>query len=232
MTISYNWLSEYLPVKLDPERLSKILTSIGLEVESLELFESIKGGLKGLVVGEVISCEQHPNADKLKLTNVSIGGTESVQVVCGAANVAKGQKVVLAPVGATIYPAKGEPVTMKVAKIRGVESYGMICAEDEIGVSSDHSGIMVLPSALTPGTPAAEYFKPFTDHVYEIGLTPNRMDAMSHLGVARDVCAYLIHHDKKDLKVKSPFNNSFKPGTGTSIQVVIENKESCRRYSG
>jgi len=232
MTISYNWLSEYLPVKLDPERLSKILTSIGLEVESLELFESIKGGLKGLVVGEVMSCEQHPNADKLKVTTVSIGGTESLQVVCGAANVEKGQKIVLAPVGATIYPAKGDPVTMKVAKIRGVESYGMICAEDEIGVSNDHSGIMVLPAALTPGTPASEYFKPFTDYVYEIGLTPNRMDAMSHLGVARDVCAYLIHHDKKDLKVKSPFNNSFKPGTGASIKVVIENKESCRRYSG
>jgi phenylalanyl-tRNA synthetase beta chain len=232
MTISYNWLSEYLPVKLDPERLSKILTSIGLEVESLELFESIKGGLKGLVVGEVISCEQHPNADKLKVTQVAIGGPETLQVVCGASNVAKGQKVVLAPVGATIYPAKGDPVTMKVAKIRGVESYGMICAEDEIGVSNDHSGIMVLPGTLMPGTPASEYFKPFTDYVFEIGLTPNRMDAMSHLGVARDVCAYLIHHDKKDLKVKSPFNNSFKPGTGTSIKVVIENKESCRRYSG
>ncbi|HSB92737.1 MAG TPA: phenylalanine--tRNA ligase subunit beta [Flavitalea sp.] len=232
MTISYNWLSEYLPVKLDPERLSKILTSIGLEVESLELFESIRGGLKGLVVGEVMSCEPHPNADKLKVTSINIGEPQNLQVVCGAANVAKGQKVVLAPVGATIYPAKGDSMTMKVARIRGVESYGMICAEDEIGVSHDHSGIMVLPSNLTPGTPAAEYFKPFTDYIFEIGLTPNRMDAMSHLGVARDVCAYLIHHDKKDLKIKSPFNNSFKPGTGTSIKVVIENKEACRRYSG
>src|SRR6478609_6167042 len=233
MTISYNWLSEYLPVKLDPERLSKILTSIGLEVESLEFFESVKGGLKGLVIGEVVACDQHPNADKLKVTKVNIGEPELLQVVCGATNVATGQKVVLAPVGATIHPVKGEPVTMKVAKIRGVESYGMICAEDEIGISADHAGIMVLPSTLKAGSPAADYFKPFTDYVYEIGLTPNRMDAMSHLGVARDVCAYLIHHDKKDLKVKSPFNNSFKPGSGgTSIKVLIENKQACRRYSG
>jgi len=233
MTISYNWLCEYLPVTVDPERLSKILTSIGLEVESLEQFESVKGGLKGLVIGEVIACDPHPNADKLKLTKVNIGEPEPLQVVCGAANVAKGQKVVLAPVGSTIYPLKGEPVTMKVAKIRGIESYGMICAEDEIGISSDHSGIMVLPGKLKAGSLASDYFQPFTDYIYEIGLTPNRMDAMSHLGVARDVCAYLIHHDKKDLRVKSPFKNAFKSAnSGTAVNVIIENKAACKRYSG
>lgn len=233
MTISYNWLSEYLPVTIDPERLSRILTSIGLEVESMDLFENVRGGLKGLVVGEVISCEQHPNADKLKLTRVNIGEPETLQVVCGASNVAAGQKVVVAPVGTTIHPINGEPVTMKVAKIRGVESYGMICAEDEIGLDTDHSGIIVLPQGIAAGTAVSDHYKPFTDYVFEIGLTPNRMDAMSHLGVARDVCAYLIHHDKKELRVKSPFKNSFKAGkTAEPVEVVIENKNACRRYSG
>src|SRR6478736_1487311 len=137
MTISYNWLSEYLPVSLEPERLSKILTSIGLEVESLEKYESVKGGLEGLVIGEVLECEQHPNADKLKVTKVNIGSGDPLQVVCGAPNVAAGQKVVVATVGTTIYPKKGDPLTMKIAKIRGVESYGMICAEDESGRRDD-----------------------------------------------------------------------------------------------
>src|SRR6185503_4798775 len=143
MTISYNWLSEYLPVKIEPDRLSKILTSVGLEVESLEKYEAIKGGLKGLVIGEVLETAQHPNADKLKLTRVNIGGAEPLSIVCGAPNVAAGQKVVVAPVGTTIYPSKGDPLTMKVAKIRGVESHGMICAEDEIGLGESHAGIMV-----------------------------------------------------------------------------------------
>ncbi|HSC40174.1 MAG TPA: hypothetical protein VLD19_19955, partial [Chitinophagaceae bacterium] len=179
MTISYNWLSEYLPDTLAPERLSKILTSIGLEVESMEPYEELKGGLAGLVIGEVLEASQHPNADKLKLTKVSIGSGEPLQIVCGAPNVAAGQKVVVAPAGATIYPKKGDPLTMKVAKIRGVESYGMICAEDEIGLSEDHGGILVLPASVVPGTPAANYFQPYTDTIFEIGLTPNRMDAMS-----------------------------------------------------
>lgn len=203
MTISYNWLSEYLPVTLEPERLSRILTSIGLEVESLEKYEEVKGGMQGLVIGEVIECEKHPNADKLSVTKVSTGGSELLQIVCGAPNVAAGQKVIVAPVGATIYPYKGDPLTMKVAKIRGVESYGMICAEDEIGLTDNHAGILVLTSTAKPGTAASEFFSLYTDWLYEIGLTPNRMDAMSHLGVARDVCAYLTHHDKKDYKVKS-----------------------------
>ena len=197
MTISYNWLSEYLPEKVAPEKLSKILTSIGLEVESLEDYEEIKGGLNGLVTGEVMSCEKHPDADKLKVTTVSIGQDALLQIVCGAANVAAGQKVVVAPVGCTIYPLGGEPIKLKKAKIRGVESEGMICAEDEIGMSNNHDGILVLPADTIVGKKLTELFKPYRDHIFEIGLTPNRMDAMSHLGVARDVCAWLSVHNKK-----------------------------------
>ncbi|MBL7741582.1 MAG: phenylalanine--tRNA ligase subunit beta [Chitinophagaceae bacterium] len=233
MTISYKWLSEYLPVSVEPERLSRILTSIGLEVESLVQFEEVKGGLKGLVIGHVLSAEKHPNADKLTLTKVDIGSGEPLSIVCGAPNVAVGQKVVVAPVGTTIYPATGDPLTMKVAKIRGSESHGMICAEDEIGLGTSHAGIMVLPDAAKVGTAAADYFKPYTDWIYEIGLTPNRMDAMSHWGVARDVCAYLTHHDKKDIKPKLPFNNSFKiDNTSLPISVQVENTKACPRYSG
>jgi len=233
MTISYKWLSEYLPVAVEPERLSRILTSIGLEVESLEKYEEAKGGLKGLVIGEVIHTEKHPNADKLTLTRINTGAAEPLQIVCGAPNVATGQKVVVAPVGTTIYPTTGEPLTMKIAKIRSVESHGMICAEDEIGLGTSHAGIMVLPADLKPGTPAADYFKPYDDYIYEIGLTPNRMDAMSHWGVARDVCAYLSHHDKKDLKPKLPNGNGFKTdNTSLPIQVKVENEKACPRYSG
>ncbi|AXY77454.1 phenylalanine--tRNA ligase subunit beta [Paraflavitalea soli] len=233
MTISYNWLHEYLPVTIEPERLSKILTAVGLEVENLERYESLKGGLQGLVIGEVLTREKHPNADKLSLTTVNIGSGDPLQIVCGAPNVAAGQKVIVAPVGATIYPKNGDPLTMKVAKIRGVESYGMICAEDEIGLSDHHEGILVLPAEVKVGTAAAAYFKPYTDWVFEIGLTPNRMDAMSHLGVARDVTAYLVHHDKKDYRVKSPFSNSFKTDNTTlPVAVEIENTNACQRYSG
>ena len=233
MTISYKWLSEYLPVTVDPERLSRILTSIGLEVESMTKYEEAKGGLKGLLIGEVLSTEKHPNADKLTLTKVSIGNGEPLQIVCGAPNVAAGQKVVVAPVGTTIYPTTGDPLTMKVAKIRSVESYGMICAEDEIGLGTSHAGILVLPADAKVGTTAVEYFKPYEDWIYEIGLTPNRMDAMSHWGVARDVCAYLSHHDKKDIKPKLPTSNSFKAdNTSLTIEVKVENEAACPRYSG
>jgi phenylalanyl-tRNA synthetase beta chain len=233
MTISYKWLSEYLPVSVDPERLSRILTSIGLEVESMEHYAAIKGALKGLVIGEVLSTEKHPGADKLTLTKVNIGSGEPLQIVCGAPNVAAGQKVVVAPVGATIYPASGDPLTMKVAKIRGVESHGMICAEDEIGLGTSHAGIMVLPASLTPGTLAADHFQPYEDIVYEIGLTPNRMDAMSHWGVARDVCAYLSHHDKKELKPVLPNSNGLKPENNSlPVEVSVENTAACPRYSG
>ena len=233
MTISYNWLSEYLPEKIEPEKLSKILTSIGLEVESMEPFEEIKGGLKGLVIGEVLECEKHPDADKLSLTKVNIGNGEPLQIVCGAANVAAGQKVVVATIGTTIYPSTGEPMTMKKAKIRGAESHGMICAEDEIGLGQSHDGILVLPATAVVGTSAAEYFDTYNDIIFEIGLTPNRMDAMYHLGVAKDVCAYLSHHNKKDTIVKSPFKNNFKVDhQGLQMEVVIENATACQRYAG
>ncbi|WP_462249432.1 phenylalanine--tRNA ligase subunit beta [Ferruginibacter sp.] len=233
MTISYNWLSEYLPEKIDAEKLSKILTAIGLEVESMEPYEEVKGGLKGLVIGEVITCEKHPDADKLSLTTVNIGTPDPLQIVCGAPNVAVGQKVVVATIGSTIYPSTGEPLTMKKAKIRGAESHGMICAEDEIGLGQSHAGIMVLPADAKVGTPAAEYFNTYNDIIFEIGLTPNRMDAMSHLGVAKDVCAYLSHHHKKDTHVKSPFKNNFKAhNQSLKIDVVIENAIACQRYSG
>jgi phenylalanyl-tRNA synthetase beta chain len=240
MTISYNWLCDYLPTgqpgipeQLEPEKLSKILTSIGLEVESLERYESVKGGLQGLVIGEVLEAEQHPNADKLRVTKVNVGAQEPLQIVCGAPNVAAGQKVIVATVGTTIYPLSGEPLTMKVAKIRGVESYGMICAEDEIGIGESHAGIMVLPGEVIVGSPATEHFKPYTDWIFEIGLTPNRMDAMSHLGVARDVCAYLSHHQKKNTKAKTPYTNNFKADNNSlPISVTVENTEACPRYSG
>lgn len=232
MTISYNWLCDYLPETVDPEKLSKILTSIGLEVESLEKYESIRGGLAGLVVGEVLECEQHPNADKLKVTKVNVGGVEPLQIVCGANNVAAGQKVIVATVGVTIYPVTGEPMTMRVAKIRSVESHGMICAEDEIGLGTDHAGIIVMPENAVVGKPAADYFEPYSDWVYEIGLTPNRMDAMSHYGVARDVCAYLIHHSK-EAKVKAPFSNSFSADSlALPIKVTVKNTIDCERYAG
>ncbi len=240
MIISYNWLCEYLPVGeadlpeiVEPEKLSKILTSIGLEVESLEKKEAVKGGLQGLLIGEVLTCEKHPDADKLKLTTVNIGAEEKLQIVCGAANVAAGQKVVVATIGSTIYPINGEAMTMKKAKIRGVESYGMICAEDEIGLGESHDGILVLPPEAIAGTAASEYFNLTDDYIFEIGLTPNRIDAMSHMGVARDVCAYLSHHNKKDILLKSPFKNNFKPDNrGLQMEVVIENTEACGRYSG
>lgn len=233
MKISYNWLCKYLPVHPAPEKLSRILTSIGLEVESLEPYESIKGSLAGLVIGEIVECEKHPNADKLKLTKVNVGQKENLQIVCGAPNAAAGQKVVVAPVGATIHPASGDAITMKVAKIRSIESYGMICAEDEIGMGTGHDGIIVLNNDAVPGTPAAEYFNVYSDWIYEIGLTPNRMDAMSHLGVAKDVCAYLSHHENNQSKVVSPYTNGIKTTTShKEFSVTIENTNACRRYAG
>src|ERR1700761_9413763 len=223
MTISYNWLCDYLPVKIEPERLSKILTAVGLEVESVEKYESVKGGLKGLVIGEVLECTQHPNADKLRLTKVNVGGAEPLQIVCGAANVAAGQKVVVALPGTTIYPVKGEPITLKIAKIRGVESHGMICAEDEIGLGESHAGIIVLPADAKAGMTAAAWFHPYTDHLIEIGLTPNHMDAMSHWGVARDVCAWLSHHEQGEFRPKQPSTQSFKiAGNSLPVAVTIE----------
>ena len=233
MTISYNWLSEYLPEKLDPEKLSKILTSIGLEVESLEEYQSVKGGLKGILVGEVLTCEPHPGADRLRLTTVNIGQDEPLKIVCGAPNVAAGQKVLVATVGTTLYNKEGEALVMKKAKIRGEESMGMICAEDELGLGESHEGILVLPENSVVGTPAADIFPVYTDHIYEIGLTPNRMDAQSHMGVARDVTAYLTRHNSGTFKTKLPSVNGFKPDNQEhNIDIKIENPELCPRYTG
>jgi phenylalanyl-tRNA synthetase beta chain len=232
MTLSYHWLNEYLPETISPEKLSTILTSIGLEVESLEKVENFKGGLAGLVVGEVVALEQHPNADKLKLTKVDIGAGTVLNIVCGASNVALGQKVVVAPVGTTIFPTGKEPITMKLAKIRGEESQGMICAEDEIGISDDHGGIIVLDTSIIAGTAVSSLYDYYQDWIYEIGLTPNRMDAMSHYGVAKDVCAYLSFHEKP-VAAKSPFNKKLnKDSAVKTYEVTIQDEQACGRYSG
>lgn len=226
MKISYRWLQQFVSITESPEDLGKILTSTGLEVESVEPFETVKGGLKGLVIGEVITCAKHPNADKLSVTTVDVGGKVS-PIVCGAPNVAVGQKVVVALPGTTVYPTKGEPFTIKSAKIRGEVSEGMICAEDEVGLGESHAGIMVLNTTLANGTPAAEYFKIESDYVFEIGLTPNRADAASHLGVARDIRAALNREIQRPDVSKFPTGKNSLP-----IEVVVENYELCPRFSG
>ncbi|MCX8020394.1 MAG: phenylalanine--tRNA ligase subunit beta [Chitinophagaceae bacterium] len=233
MRISYQWLCEYLPVTVEPEKISRILTAVGLEVENMYAYEEYPGGLKGLVIGEVLRVEKHPNADKLYITNVNTGEETPRQIVCGAPNVAAGQKVIVALPGTTIYPVKGEPLTIKNAKIRGVESFGMICAEDEIGMGTSHDGIMVLPDEAPAGMPASEYFKPYSDIIFEVAVTPNRMEAMSHLGIAREICAYLSHHEKESLGPKNPLHAPFHAdGNDTSFSVHIENTKACLRYCG
>ncbi|GAA0194638.1 phenylalanine--tRNA ligase subunit beta [Fulvivirga kasyanovii] len=227
MKISLNWLKDYVNINQSPEEISKLLTDTGLEVEGLENFEQVRGGLKGLVIGEVLTCEKHPNADKLSVTTVDIGSDSPVPIVCGAPNVAKGQKVVVATVGATLYPEGHDPFPIKKAKIRGEVSEGMICAEDEIGLGASHDGIMVLDTELPNGTPAAEYFNLTDDIVIEIGLTPNRADAASHIGVARDLKAAL------KTSVQWPDVDNFKvDNTDNIIEVSVENTEACPRYSG
>lgn len=233
MKISYNWLCELLPVKPEPEELSVILTSIGLEVESLEKYEEVKGNLEGLIIGEVLEVKQHPNADKLKITKVNTGGNELLSIVCGASNVETSQKVVVATIGTTIYPVGKEPVTMKAARIRGEESQGMICAEDEIGLGESHEGIMVLNHGAELGMTAKEYFQPAEDWIYEIGLTPNRMDAMSHLGVAKDVCAWLSNHHGETIRPVIQSVENFKSDNQQLTFVVqVENVKDCPRYAG
>src|SRR5690606_32768516 len=191
MNISYTWLKDFIQTDLTPTELSAILTDIGLEVESLDVVQRVPGGLEGLVIGEVKTCVQHPNADRLKVTTVDIGGDEPLHIVCGAPNVAVGQRVVVATVGTTVYPTNGEPFKINKSKIRGEVSEGMICGEDEIGLGTMHDGIMVLADDAPIGTPAKTFFGLQDDYVFEIGLTPNRADAASHLGVARDVAAFL-----------------------------------------
>lgn len=226
MTISYNWLKEYIDIPESAEEIGKVLTSTGLEVESVHPFDTVPGGLKGLVIGEVLTCAKHPNADKLSVTTVDVGGEKPLHIVCGAPNVAAGQKVVVAVPGSTVHPLKGDPFTIKATKIRGEQSEGMICAEDEIGLGESHAGIMVLDTKVPNGTPASEYFNIQTDFVLEIGLTPNRADATSHIGVARDIKA------AKNRLIKWPAVDNFKVDDHSlNIPVVVENAEACPRYS-
>ncbi|MDH5380914.1 MAG: phenylalanine--tRNA ligase subunit beta [Cyclobacteriaceae bacterium] len=226
MKISLNWLKDYIDLPEKVEQVSDILTATGLEVEKVLEFTTQKGSLEGLVIGEVLECENHPNADKLKLTRVDIGNDEINQIVCGAPNVAKGQKVIVAPVNSVLHPSGGEPFKLKRAKIRGEESNGMICAEDEIGIGEDHSGVIVLQTDLPNGTPATEYFKGYNDLVFEIGLTPNRGDATSHIGVARDLKAVL------NRGIHRPSVEGFKPDfIGKVPEVIVENTEACPRYT-
>jgi phenylalanyl-tRNA synthetase beta chain len=226
MKISYNWLKQFIHTDKTPQELSLILTNIGLEVESLETVQPVAGGLEGLVVGHVLSCVQHPNADRLRVTTINVGGPEVLQVVCGAPNVAQGQKVVVATVGTTVYPNSGEPFKINKSKIRGEESVGMICAEDEIGLGVSHDGIMVLPEDTVVGTTAKTYFKLEDDYLFEIGLTPNRADAASHLGVARDLAAYFRTN------IQMPDVSGFKTDNeDLQIDVKVEDTEACPRYS-
>ncbi len=226
MKISYTWLKQYIDIPESAEEIGKTLTSTGLEVESVEPFETIKGGLKGLVIGEVLTCSKHPNADKLSVTTVNVGGDRPLHIVCGAPNVAAGQRVVVATSGTTVHPIKGEPFAIKATKIRGEQSEGMICAEDEIGMGESHAGIIVLNTSVANGTSAAEFYNIQSDYVIEIGLTPNRADAASHIGVARDIKAA----KRRDLNL--PSVESFKiDSTKLTIPVTVENTEACPRYS-
>ena len=232
MHISYNWLKDYIAFSLSPEELMKTLTSIGLETGSVEEVESIKGGLKGLVIGKVLTCETHPDSDHLHITTVNIGENEPKQIVCGAPNVAAGQTVVVATIGTNLY--SGEDVfTIKKSKIRGIESFGMICAEDEIGLGSSHEGIMILEDGIKPGTPASEYFRLESDYVLEVDITPNRIDAASHWGIARDLFASLHQSGDTAAKLLKPSVDGFKTEDPTpGVQVTVENTEACPRYSG
>jgi phenylalanyl-tRNA synthetase beta chain len=230
--ISYNWLKNYINIDKSPEELAEILTNTGLEVESVSPFASLKGGLNGLVVGYVAEKEKHPNADKLSLTKVDVGNGELLSIVCGAPNVAKGQKVIVATVGTTLYPTEGDSFTITKSKIRGEVSEGMICAEDEIGLGNSHAGIMVLDEKWTPGTPAAEVFEIENDFVFEIGLTPNRTDAMSHIGVARDIVAALNAHSTQKIQYTLPETDIPAKTDSLPIEVIVENEQACPRYSG
>ncbi len=236
MNISYNWLKQYIDFNLTPDELAAALTSIGLETGSVERVESIRGGLRGIVIGKVLTCEMHPDSDHLHITTVDLGDGKATQIVCGAPNVAAGQTVVVATVGTILYDGDKE-FQIKKSKIRGVESFGMICAEDEIGIGTSHAGIIVLPdNAATPGTPAAQYYGLTDDYVLEVDLTPNRIDAASHYGVARDLAAYLTAHANP---VKAHYENYKMPvldmrlqPSAQGIKVEVEDKQGCPRYCG
>lgn len=231
MNISYNWLKEYVDFDLTPEEVSAALTSIGLETDGVEEVQSIKGGLEGLVVGEVLTCEPHPNSDHMHITTVDLGEGEPVQIVCGAANVAAGQKVIVATLGTKLYDGD-QSFTIKKSKLRGVESNGMICAEDEIGVGTSHDGIIVLPQDVVPGTLAKDYYNIKSDYVFEVDITPNRADACSHYGVARDLYAWLVQNGYQT-SLHRPETSEFKVDNhDMDIDVVVENTEACPRYAG
>ena len=232
MKISYNWLKQFIKIDWSAEKTSELLTDLGLEVEGLETFQSIKGGLKGIKVGHVLTCEQHPNADRLKITTIDIGDKLPLNIVCGAPNVDKGQKVAVATVGTTLYTAEGEAWTIKKGKIRGEESHGMLCAEDELGLGKSHDGIMILDSSLEIGAFLADHYNVEEDLVFEIGLTPNRADAMSHYGTARDLMAGMSQHGI-NTKLISPSVSGFHiDNRGLKIDINIDNKIKAPRYCG
>ncbi|MGB3608267.1 YtpR family tRNA-binding protein, partial [Psychroserpens sp.] len=232
MKISYNWLKQFLKTDWSAEKTGELLTDLGLEIEGIDTYQSVKGGLKGIVVGEVLTCVPHPNADRLKITTVAIGDDAPLQIVCGAPNVAAGQKVPVATIGTTLYTETGEAWTIKKGKIRGEESHGMICAEDELGLGKSHDGIMVLDQSIKAGTLAVDLFEIEDDQVFEIGLTPNRADAMSHYGTARDLKAGLI---QKDVHVEmiTPSVSSFHVDSRTlKIDIDVKDYKLAPRYCG
>ncbi|MFA6581313.1 MAG: phenylalanine--tRNA ligase subunit beta, partial [Paludibacter sp.] len=230
MNISYNWLKQYINIDVTPDALSKALTSIGLEVGGVEEVQTIKGGLEGLVIGEVLTCGAHENSDHLHVTTVNVGTGEPLQIVCGAPNVAAGQKVVVATVGTKLYSGD-ESFSIKRSKIRGVESMGMICAEDEIGIGTSHDGIIVLPAEAVVGTLAKDYYGIKSDTLLEVDITPNRIDAASHFGVARDLAAFYALKDKS-VKLTKPSVEAFAvQNTNLTIPVIVENTDACPRYS-
>jgi len=233
MKISYNWLRNYIDTDLSPDEMDKILTDTGLEVEGVEKIEAIQGGLDGVLIGEVLTCEQHPDADRLKVTTVSVGGEEPLNIVCGAPNVAAGQKVIVATVGCTLFPEPDKPFKIKESKIRGVLSQGMLCAEDELGMGESHDGILVLPGTASVGMKAAQYFELEDDYSIEIGLTPNRADAMGHIGVARDLVAFLNTHNNAGVEIKWPDVKAFQVDSNDlRIDVKVDDNELCPRYMG
>ena len=233
MKISYKWLKDLLKFDISPEEASAYLTNCGLEVEGMELFETVRGGLRGLVIGEVLTCVEHPNSDHLHVTTVDVGEEEPLHIVCGAPNVAAGQKVVVATIGTTLYQGD-ESFVIKKSKLRGEPSEGMICAEDEIGLGTSHDGIMVLPEEAVPGTPAAQYFHIESDTIFEIGLTPNRCDAISHVGVARDLYAALMQDNRSCSPLILPNAPMVKPIANVTfrVDIAVENTHDCPRYTG
>ncbi len=232
MNISYNWLKQFINLPWDAEKIGELLTDLGLEVEGIEDFSSVKGGLQGIVVGHVLECSQHPNADRLKITKVDIGTGQPLHIVCGAPNVAAGQKVPVATIGTTLYDGEGKPLQINKGKIRGEVSEGMICAEDELGLGKSHDGIMILDAKLKPGTPVSKVFEIENDKVFEIGLTPNRADAMSHWGVARDLKAGLLHQGIST-KINTPSTSNFRIDNRTlKIDVHVKNTVLAPRYCG